>query len=91
VGGHLRAGARPLHQPFGPGDDQVADRERAVLDVLVDASVARSRSDALAWCVRLVGQHESDWLRELEGALTSVAKVRSSGPRSNQAEPEDGA
>ncbi len=65
--------------------------ERAVLDVLVDASVARSRSDALAWCVRLVGQHESDWLRELEGALTSVAKVRSSGPRSNQAEPEDGA
>ncbi|MDQ4124474.1 MAG: hypothetical protein M3134_02590, partial [Actinomycetota bacterium] len=29
-------------------------RERAVLDTLIDAGVARSRSEALAWCVRLV-------------------------------------
>ena len=29
--------------------------ERRVLDTLIDAGVARSRSDALAWCVRLVG------------------------------------
>ena len=29
--------------------------ERAVLDTLIDAGVARSRSEALAWCVRLVG------------------------------------
>ena len=36
--------------------------QRLVLDTLVDAGVARSRSDALAWCVRLVGQHEEDWL-----------------------------
>ena len=36
--------------------------QRMVLDTLVDAGVARSRSDALAWCVRLVGQHEDDWL-----------------------------
>ena len=30
--------------------------ERKVLDTLVEAGVARSRSDALAWCVRLVGR-----------------------------------
>ena len=63
--------------------------EREVLDVLVDASVARSRSDALAWCVRLVGQHEAEWLEELQGALTHVEKVRAAGPRSSQAQGED--
>lgn len=60
--------------------------EREVLDVLVDASVARSRSEALAWCVRLVGQHEAEWLSELQGALSHVEKVRTAGPRSS-AEP----
>ena len=43
--------------------------QRLVLDTLVDAGVARSRSDALAWCVRLVGQHEDDWLAELRDAM----------------------
>jgi hypothetical protein len=51
-----------------------------VLDTLVDAGVARSRSEALAWCVRLVGQHEEDWLAELREAMQSVADVRSKGP-----------
>ncbi|WP_272491988.1 hypothetical protein [Nocardioides mangrovi] len=54
--------------------------QRLVLDTLVDAGVARSRSDALAWCVRLVGQHEEDWLAELREAMQSVADVRSKGP-----------
>jgi Arc/MetJ-type ribon-helix-helix transcriptional regulator len=54
--------------------------QRRVLDTLVDAGVARSRSDALAWCVRLVGQHEDDWLTELRDAMTAVADVRSQGP-----------
>src|SRR3954447_23077675 len=49
-------------------------------DTLVDAGVARSRADALAWCVRLVGQHEEDWLAELREAVQSVADVRSKGP-----------
>src|SRR5579863_3016435 len=39
--------------------------ERRVLDTLVDAGVARSRSDALAWCVRLTGEHADAWLAEL--------------------------
>ena len=54
--------------------------QRLVLDTLVDAGVARSRSEALAWCVRLVGQHEDDWLAELRDAMGTVADVRSKGP-----------
>ena len=79
----------------GLGDDQHAELwthvaapvmtrlrqpQRMVLDTLVDAGVARSRSDALAWCVRLVGQHEDDWLTELRDAMTAVADVRAKGP-----------
>lgn len=56
--------------------------ERLVLDTLVDAGVARSRSDALAWCVRLVGEHEDTWLADLREALRHVEQVRSEGPRS---------
>jgi hypothetical protein len=54
--------------------------QRLVLDTLVDAGVARSRSDALAWCVRLVGLHEEDWLAELREAMQSVDDVRRKGP-----------
>jgi hypothetical protein len=54
--------------------------QRQVLDTLVDAGVARSRSEALGWCVRLVGQHEDDWLSELRGAMSAVADVRAKGP-----------
>ena len=54
--------------------------ERRVLDTLVDAGVARSRSDALAWCVRLTGEHADSWLTELRGALRRVEEVRSQGP-----------
>ena len=56
--------------------------ERLVLDTLVDAGVARSRSDALAWCVRLVGEHEDTWLSDLREALRHVEQVRADGPRS---------
>jgi hypothetical protein len=55
--------------------------ERRVLDTLVEGGVARSRSDALAWCVRLVGQHEDSWLAELRTALRRVEEVRSGGPQ----------
>ncbi len=54
--------------------------ERQVLDTLVDAGVARSRSHALAWCVRLVGDHEGDWIDQLREALVHVEKVRGEGP-----------
>jgi hypothetical protein len=54
--------------------------ERRVLDTLVDAGVARSRSDALAWCVRLTGEHADVWLAELRDALRRVEEVRAQGP-----------
>src|SRR4051812_19857927 len=54
--------------------------QRQVLDTLVDSGVARSRADALAWCVRLVAQHEDDWLAELREAMSHVAEVRTKGP-----------
>ena len=54
--------------------------ERLVLDTLVDAGVARSRSDALAWAVRLVGQHAQEWLGELRAAMSTVDELRRDGP-----------
>lgn len=54
--------------------------ERMVLDTLVEAGVARSRSDALAWCVRLVGERSDTWLGELREAMTHVDEVRRKGP-----------
>ena len=54
--------------------------ERLVLDTLVDAGVARSRSEALAWAVRLVGRHAEEWLGELRQAMASVEEVRARGP-----------
>jgi hypothetical protein len=56
-------------------------RERAVLDTLVAAGVARSRSEALAWCVRLVGDNESAWIEKLRGALGAVNEARGEGPK----------
>lgn len=55
-------------------------QERKVLDTLVEAGVARSRSEALAWCVRLVGKHQGDWIQQLRDALVDVERVRSEGP-----------
>jgi hypothetical protein len=54
--------------------------ERRVLDTLVDAGVARSRSEALAWCVRLVGEHADQWLSELRSAMGAVDELRRRGP-----------
>lgn len=54
--------------------------ERQVLDTLIAGGVARSRSDALAWCVRLVQRHTDDWLAELRESLENVQRVRAQGP-----------
>lgn len=54
--------------------------ERLVLDTLVEAGVARSRADALAWCVRLVGRNADSWLGELRTALQEVQRLRAQGP-----------
>lgn len=66
-----------------PAMTRLRQPERAVLDTLIDAGVARSRSDALAWCVRLVGANEETWLRDLREAFEAVERVRATGPAGN--------
>ncbi len=56
-------------------------QERLTLDTLVDAGVARTRSDALAWCVRLVAKNQDKWLGDLREAFKHVEKIRSEGPK----------
>ena len=55
--------------------------ERQVLDTLIDAGIARSRSEALGWCVRLVGTHQAEWIDQLREAMAHVEKVRAEGPQ----------
>lgn len=54
--------------------------ERQVLDTLIAGGVARSRSEALAWCVKLVARNQETWLQDLQDALTHVDRVRGEGP-----------
>ncbi len=62
---------------------RLRQRERQLLDALVDAGVARSRSHALAWCVRLVAQHQSEWISELKEAVRRLEELREEGPKLN--------
>lgn len=55
--------------------------ERQVLDTLIEGGIARSRSEALAWCVKLVGEKQAEWIEELRQALVAVEKVRAGGPQ----------
>ena len=74
-------GRRVMFTTFSvPVMTRLRQAERQVLDTLVDAGVARSRSDALAWCVRLVGEHQDTWLADLRTALRKVEQVRGEGP-----------
>ncbi len=54
--------------------------QRQVLDTLIDTGVVRSRSEALAWCVRQVGEHQAEWIDRLKEAMTEVERIRSEGP-----------
>jgi hypothetical protein len=76
-----RAGATTLFTTqASPVMTRLRLRERAVLTTLIDAGIARSRSEALAWCVKLVERHQADWLAELREALAGVEQVRVGGP-----------
>jgi hypothetical protein len=59
---------------------RLRQEERLILDTLVDAGVARSRSEALAWAVRLVGEHADEWLSSLREAMSKVDDLRAQGP-----------
>jgi hypothetical protein len=58
--------------------------ERQLLDTLIDAGVARSRSEALAWAVRLVADNEAEWVDKLRNAMSEVEELRNEGPASNK-------
>jgi len=74
-------GRRVMFTTFSvPVMTRLRQSERQVLDTLVDGGVARSRSDALAWCVRLVGANSDSWLTDLRAALRKVEQVRAEGP-----------
>jgi hypothetical protein len=78
-----RAGERSalFHTASVPVMTRLRIDERQVLDTLIDAGVARSRSEALAWCVRLVGRNEEAWIADLRTAFEQVEEVRSRGPQ----------
>lgn len=63
-----------------PAMTRLRQPQRQVLDTLVEAGIARSRSEALAWCVKLVEQHSEEWLQELRSAMEQVHTVRAKGP-----------
>lgn len=63
-----------------PAMTRLRQPERRVLDTLVAGGVARSRSEALSWCVKRVGAAETVWLEELREALQAVDQVRREGP-----------
>ncbi len=80
--GVVAGGERHLFTSLSvPTMTRLRQSERVVLDVLVDAGVARSRSEALAWCVRLVGRNTAEWLADLRGALRDVERLRAAGPQ----------
>ena len=80
--GAVCGGTRDLFTTLSaPVMTRLRQPERLVLDTLVDAGVARSRSDALAWCVHLVGQHAEAWLNELRDAMGAVDELRRRGPQ----------
>jgi hypothetical protein len=58
--------------------------ERQLLDTLINAGVARTRSEALAWCVRLVVANEHEWIADLRQAFEAVEVVRERGPQSDR-------
>src|SRR5437016_2265136 len=83
--GAVSGGTRELFTTHSaPVMTRLRQPERQVLDTLVDAGVARSRSEALAWSVRLVGQHAEAWLGELRQAMGAVDELRKRGPEGGE-------
>ena len=79
--GAVAGGSRQLFSHLSvPVMTRLRQPERQVLDTLVDSGVARSRAEALAWCVKLVGDNADAWLADLRQAMEAVQKVRDQGP-----------
>ena len=79
-GVHIAGEAQLFTTASVPVMTRLRQPERQVLDTLVDAGVARSRSEALAWCVKLVGENSANWIGNLRDALRGVEEARRAGP-----------
>jgi hypothetical protein len=56
---------------------RLARAEREVLDTLVAAGVAETRSSALAYVVRAFAAEHAEWLAEVREAIAQVHEIRS--------------
>ena len=78
------AACGPVEQIFTNASVPVMTRlrfdDRQVLDTLIDTGVARSRSEAMAWCVGQVGTHQGEWIDRLREAMSEVERIRAQGP-----------
>ncbi len=79
-GAHCSGVEVMFNQLSSPVMTRLRIEERLVLDTLIDGGVARSRSEALAWCVRRVAHHEGEWIERLRDAMIAVENVRAEGP-----------
>src|SRR5918995_1834603 len=77
--------------PLADGGEDPVERARRFREetreprVLLAAELERRFRRKVSWgvdcgCVRLVGTHEADWIRELRSALVAVKRVRAQGP-----------
>lgn len=79
--GTLRDGARRLFTTVrAPVTAQLAMAERRVLDTLISAGLATDRADAVGHCIRLVGEHEADWLGDLRDGVAAAPAGRPERP-----------
>ena len=81
VGSRRVRRANPVHPHRGSGDDAPAAAGAPGARHPRRRRVARSRSDALAWSVKLVGEHTDEWLTKLRDAMRNVDDLRSEGPQ----------
>jgi len=64
--------------------------ERSILDTLVAGGVARSRSEALAWCVRLVGMDQGPSRRPCQSGRSPQQRTAELGQPRIRARVEQG-
>jgi hypothetical protein len=74
----MRAGAAEIifTTRTAPVMTRLGRAEREVLDTLVAAGVADTRSSALAYTVRAFAAEHTAWLAEVRGAIAEVDRVR---------------
>jgi hypothetical protein len=63
--------------------------ERHVLDTLIAANIANTRSTALSYIVRTFAAEHRDWLNEIQGVARHMARLRKQVPSLNSETQEE--